>query len=172
MRSVRGGSEVWFVPEAYGNRSDPDPVRVKIRYLSERQKRALALPALPDQASINALAEWYCPIVAATVLAVENYGQIKTAADLVEFGEAPILIEVGTEIARIAWLGDAEGKASAESSTYSGAASPTGTVGPADPVGSRLGADAAQASDPKSPSCAAPTSTSAALGLGLESSGS
>lgn len=138
MRRVPGlkpGTLVAFVPEAFGNRGEAEPVRVWLKAPSEADRRAhlaeimervdvtAASPGSPPKLSLTFadILERKRKAILRFVDKVENYtGQdeqpIVTAADLWERGELAVCNEVDEEIERLLALGEPEKKGSAASS--------------------------------------------------------
>lgn len=145
MRRVPGqkpGSLVEYVPEAFGNRSESEPVRVWLRVPSESDKRA----HLCDIASRVEVTAGGAPrmmlsltdVFARKEVAIRRFVErvegyvgadaqpILTGADLWERGELPVCNEVDAEIERLLALGGEEKKSSSDSSALSVAESSTG----------------------------------------------
>jgi hypothetical protein len=123
VKSYAPGELRRYVPEAFGNARDPEPVTVWIRYPTERQKRELdkvggkSLMAIGadgkvvrdaagnpivevDNAAANRRAELACELF---VEKVENYTNaagepIENGAELALHGETEILSDIASEI--------------------------------------------------------------------------
>lgn len=124
-RTIKGheaGGERVFIPAAFDNRKDTNPVRLHIKNPTLREKRQLFQKALDFSGAANtegvafdggSAFSVYEEAVELFVHRVDNYtgaaGEIKNGADLVTHGEIEIILEAATEI-----LGDNDEKKSEE----------------------------------------------------------
>lgn len=143
MREIKGykpGTERPYVPTEFGNRDDPEPVRVWILEPTEGQKRDVSSDdhiidvatdgegeALKDEhgnlvlrMDIGRAWKRRKAFIERFVARVENYtgraGPITNGHELAEHGEAPIVSEVAQEIEDALSLTEQEAKTSAEQS--------------------------------------------------------
>ena len=141
------GKKRKFIPEAFENRADENPIAVWIKTPTEREKRDAMQEAAPQfEATENGAApglafdfaasmRWQNTIVESFCVGVENYSaadgsEIATAADLVEHGETEIVSEIAAEILTALSLTEPEKKKSIGSSgtTPKTTQAPGGTV--------------------------------------------
>ena len=113
------GREIRYIPEAFGNRDDTDPVAITYRVPTEREKRELTVFGGVAGNEETILAKQHKTLRACVSL-VENYNNqsgkpILTGADLAEFGDSLIVFEMVGEIMARAEPGEDEIKKSAGS---------------------------------------------------------
>jgi len=156
----RPGVEREYIPLAFENREDPDPLKVWIRDPSESDKRALIGLQMSLQGtntpsldlSIDTMIKWQSEAVKRHVMKVAGYTvrgvEITTGEELADHGESEIVAEVALELFAAASLDDDEKKQFEERSGSKLAATnlSDGIVGN---VGSSGGTDLETVTDPK-----------------------
>lgn len=104
------GDVVRFVPKAFGNDQDPEPIVVEWKQPTEGEKRRLASLATKSEDQFAL----YSQAVSKFVLSVSNYEignkKIETGEDLAEYGETDLFLEVGNEIFGVGGLTEEEEK--------------------------------------------------------------
>lgn len=104
MRVING--ERWFTPTALGNDKDPNPVRVRLKYPREGERRELKhLLSNP-----KTYAQWYFELLTNHVAEVTNYEGITTGGELYRDGAEALVEEVVKELWERGGLTDHEKK--------------------------------------------------------------
>lgn len=147
-RRVQGpppGQEDWYTPIAYGNDRETEPVKVRLRFPTESDKRQATIKAaridatlVPseniDAANLPLSMGWLVAmqevLIQRCVLEVQNYedasGQpIKNGQDLAQHGEDSFIREIGDVLMRGIALTEAEKKTSDDLSDSHGSGSPS-----------------------------------------------
>ena len=131
-RNIKSPGEwVTYIPEAFGNRDDDDPVSMEIHWLSgndfRKYRRQLVMRHQHGDLKANA-EEINAKLMSDNVRNVKNYSingeVIKDGADLFAKGEPDIVEEVLDTLSNISRLEKGLGKASKSLSSGSQAATP------------------------------------------------
>ena len=164
ISGYRPGSVREYIPRAYGNRADPEPVAIDIRYPSEGDKREMqgddevARSSIADgkvrvddtgspmiEVDVGPMTKRNHRVVERCVVAVRNYtaagGEpITNGRELAAHGELEIITEVVREIMESLSLTESEAKKSAASSgsTPAGTQASSGVAESVSETGSRL----------------------------------
>ncbi len=127
VRGPRPGDEREFIPTAFENKKDPDPLKVWIKDPSEGEKRELislqatlqdGTPAL--EMDFQTMMRWQCEVVQRHVSKVYGYTvrgiEITDGQLLADHGETELIAEISLEVFSAASLSDDEKKSSSEPS--------------------------------------------------------
>ena len=123
------GGEREFIPAAFDNRQDPDPLKVWIKDPTEGDKRELislqatlqdGTPAL--EMDFQTMMRWQCEVVRRHVSKVYGYTvrgiEITDGKSLADHGETELIAEISLEVFSAASLSDDEKKSSSEPSDF------------------------------------------------------
>ena len=123
----RPGDEREFIPAAFENRKDPDPLKVWIKSPSEGEKRELIAlqSSLQDgvpsiDMDLQTMIKWQCETVRRHVVKVYGYTvrgvEITDGQMMAEHGESELIAELSLEVFQATSLDDDEKKQSSEPS--------------------------------------------------------
>ena len=127
VKGPRPGDEREFIPEAFENRRDPDPLKIWIKDPSEGEKRSLialqsslqgGTPSL--EMDLETMIKWQCETVRRHVVKVYGYTvreiEITNGEQLAEHGESELIAEVSLEVFQATSLSTDEKKLLSEPS--------------------------------------------------------